>query len=311
VPVHARRRAAWAAGEQLLLPRLAARHGIDLLHSLGNFSPLRGGFRRVVTLHDLRHRRLPEAVPFVNRVATRVLLDAGARRSHRILTGSAASASDIETLLGIDARRIDTTAYGVAAPGAATPGAALRESLGLGDRRIVLSAGLRERHKNHARLVEALGLLEPAERPLLVICGRAGPDPDPLQAEVDARGLQDDVRLEGWLPSADLEGLYALADAVVHPSLFEGFGLPVLEAMRRGVPVACSDIPVLREVAGDDALRFDPGAAASIADALRRLHGDRALRERLREAGLHRAARYTWERTAHGTLASYELALRS
>jgi glycosyltransferase involved in cell wall biosynthesis len=116
------------------------------------------------------------------------------------------------------------------------------------------------------------------------------------------------VRFPHWVDQADLEGLYAAATAFVFPSLYEGFGLPVLEAMRRGVPVACSDRSSLPEVAGDAALLFDPGREEAIHSALVRLTADADLRARLSAAGPARAARFTWEATARGTVGSYERA---
>ena len=117
------------------------------------------------------------------------------------------------------------------------------------------------------------------------------------------------MRFVGWTSEADVEGLFALCRAFVFPSFYEGFGLPVLEAMARGVPVACSDRASLPEVAGDAALLFDPSDPAAIAAALERLLGDPDLAERLRAAGRERAAAFTWERTAQLTLATYERAL--
>ena len=113
------------------------------------------------------------------------------------------------------------------------------------------------------------------------------------------------MRFLGWISAAELEGLYAAASCFVFPSLAEGFGLPVLEAMARGVPVACSARGSLAEVAGDAALLFDPESEPAIADAIKTLLGDPALRERLRQAGRAQAARFTWSQTAEGTLASY------
>jgi len=112
-----------------------------------------------------------------------------------------------------------------------------------------------------------------------------------------------------WLDAADLEGLYAVATLVVFPSLHEGFGLPVLEAMVRGVPVACSDRSSLPEVAGDAALLFDPEDTGAIRAAIERLLADPAERERLIRRGRERAAGFTWERTAELTAATYERAL--
>jgi glycosyltransferase involved in cell wall biosynthesis len=114
-----------------------------------------------------------------------------------------------------------------------------------------------------------------------------------------------------WLPAADLEGLYRAASCVVFPSLYEGFGLPVLEAMARGVPVACSNRSSLPEVAGDAALAFDPEDVDAIRSAMESLLTDAALADRLREAGRERAALFTWERTAELTVASYRRALGS
>jgi glycosyltransferase involved in cell wall biosynthesis len=122
-------------------------------------------------------------------------------------------------------------------------------------------------------------------------------------------GLEGDVRFPSWVSAAELEGLWALAQAFVYPSLYEGFGLPVLEAMARGVPVACSNASSLPEVAGDAALLFDPHDQSAIAEALRRLLDDPALVESLGARGVARAREFTWERTARLTLDSYLRAL--
>jgi glycosyltransferase involved in cell wall biosynthesis len=121
--------------------------------------------------------------------------------------------------------------------------------------------------------------------------------------------VEAEVRFPGWLPRADVEGLWHACTAHVFPSFYEGFGLPVLEAMARGVPCACSDRASLPEVAGDAALLFDPADPAAIRAAIERLLGDAALRERLRSAGLARAAQFSWERCASETAAVYERAL--
>jgi glycosyltransferase involved in cell wall biosynthesis len=126
-----------------------------------------------------------------------------------------------------------------------------------------------------------------------------------LRARAAALGIAEDVRFPAWLSSAELEGLWAIARAFVFPSLYEGFGLPVLEAMARGVPVACSNASSLPEVAGDAALLFDPHDQAAIATAISRLLGDETLRARLQARGAARARQFTWERTARLTLESY------
>ena len=151
--------------------------------------------------------------------------------------------------------------------------------------------------------------MDAAERPSLVVPGYPTPHETELRQLAESLGIHGLVRFPQWLPLADLEGLYALADAVVFPSLYEGFGLPVLEAMARGVPVACSNRSSLPEVAGDAALLFDPEDVQAIRLAIERLLRDRELASRLRDAGPARAATFTWRRTAELTAACYERAL--
>jgi glycosyltransferase involved in cell wall biosynthesis len=121
--------------------------------------------------------------------------------------------------------------------------------------------------------------------------------------------LDDDVRWLGWIDQADLEGLYACSELLVFPSLYEGFGLPVLEALLRGLPVACSDRGSLAEIAGDAALIFDPEDPAAIAAAVRELHDHAELRTRLMDAGRAQAARYTWSACAAGYVRSFQRTL--
>ena len=163
---------------------------------------------------------------------------------------------------------------------------------------MLLSLSAKRPHKNLLALIGALARIPAQRRPLLVLPGYATWHEAELRARAASLGVAGDVRFEGWLAAAELEGLWALADAFVFPSLYEGFGLPVLEAMARGVPVACADASSLPEVAGDAALLFDPHAESEIAAAIERLLGDAALAAQLRAKGLARARQFTWERTA-------------
>ena len=146
---------------------------------------------------------------------------------------------------------------------------------------------------------------------MLVIPGYHTAHENELRARASELGLVDDVRLLGWIEPAELEGLYAAAACFVFPSLIEGFGLPVLEAMSRGVPVACSGRGSLAEVAGDAALIFDPESESEIAAAIERLVTDRDEAARLRTAGRARAARFSWSATAAGTMAAYRRVLNA
>lgn len=310
VPVEARRRSAWVRGEQQLLPGLAARAGVDLLHSLANTGPVRGRFRRVVTVHDLIHRVHPEAHFGQIAGAMRWLVLFAARRSDRLIVPSEATRRDVATMLSIAAERIDVVAQGVAPPARLAPDpAGLRKRLRLGERRVVLSVAAMRPHKNLARLIDALALIPAERRPLLVLAGYPTPHEVELRDRAGQLGIASEVRFPGWVSAADLEALYETAAAFAFPSLYEGFGLPVLEAMARGLPVACSDRGSLAEVAGGAARRFDPERPEQIATAIEALLDDRAEAGRLRAAGLERAARFTWAATARGTLASYERAL--
>ncbi len=307
VPVTARRRTEWVRGEQQILPRLAARAGCHLVHSLASTAPLWGRFRRVVTIHDLNYRLVPEAHLGRLGLGMRVLVPAGAHRSDRIIVDSESTRQDLLRSYRLDAARIDTVALGVRPASAATPTPEreLRARHDLGERALVLCVSAQRPHKNLLRLVEALAALAAEERPILMIVGYETPYGREVAQRAATLGLAADVRLVGWVGDDELEGLYAFAAAFVFPSLYEGFGLPVLEAMARGVPVATTDRGSLPEVAGDAALTFDPLAPEAIAAALRRLLTDAALAERLREAGRARAAQFSWAETAHGTLAAY------
>ena len=166
-------------------------------------------------------------------------------------------------------------------------------------------------HKNLLALVGAFARIPSERRPVLVLPGYPTWHEAELRARAAQLGVLADVRFEGWLGEEEVEGLWGLADAFVYPSLYEGFGLPVLEAMARGVPVACADTSSLPEVAGDAALLFDPRSESAIAQAIERLLGDASLARDLRERGLARAREFSWERTARLTLDSYARALGS
>lgn len=306
VPVHARNRVEWVRGEQQHLPRLAKREGVDLVHSLGSTGPAYGSFKRVVTIHDLIYKRFPEAHGGIRAYGMRVLVPLAAHRSQRVIADSQATKDDLVELLHLKAGKVDVVPL-AAQPRKAepTPERELRERLELGDRRIALSNSAKRAHKNLMRLLEAHALLDAAERPLLVLPGYATDHEQELRDRAAALGISDDVRFLGWISAADLEGLYAAADVFVFPSLYEGFGLPVLEAMERGAPVACSGRSSLAEVAGDAARLFDAEDARAIADAMRAILQDPQEADRLRAAGKTQAAKFSWERTARGCLESY------
>jgi glycosyltransferase involved in cell wall biosynthesis len=320
VPVRASNRLEWVRGEQALLPVAARRAGVDVLHSLASTAPGWGRFARVTTIYDLIYRRFPDAHAGILDLGMRVLVPLAARRSRRLIVSSASTRRDLVELLGIDERRIDLVPLGVARVGGAggpvsaagaeaLDEAQTRARFDLGERRVLLSLSAKRPHKNLAALLGALAMIEAERRPVLVLAGYHTDYEAELRERARSLGLEDDVRFEGWLSASEVEGLWALTEAFVFPSLYEGFGLPVLEAMARGVAVACADASSLPEVAGEAAILFDPGDERAIAAAITRLLEDPRERERLRVAGRAQAARFTWERAAQGTLASYRRAL--
>jgi glycosyltransferase involved in cell wall biosynthesis len=311
VPVSAVSRARRVLAEQAALPPAARRAGIHLLHNLFSTAPVAPGVPQVTTILDLIYRRFPEAHSGVRSLGMRMLVPLSARRSARIIAISEATRSDVVSFLRVDPSRVDVTylAPGLSDAVEPVPERELRERHSLGDAPIVLSVSAHRPHKNIERLVDAVAALE---RPaVLVVPGYGTEWEDELAAHVRRRGVEQRVRLIGWLGDAELEGFYAASTCLAFPSLAEGFGLPVLEALGRGLPVACSNAASLPEVAGDAALYFDPLDVPAMTGAIDRLLTDDDLRRRLAAAGLEQAARFTWRRTAEGTLRSYDRALEA
>jgi glycosyltransferase involved in cell wall biosynthesis len=305
IPVRAAVKPLRIAAELTLLPAAARHHGVQVLHSLGTTAPFTGRFERVTTVHDLIYDHFPGAFPAPARLGLKLVVPIGARRSTRVQVSSHATKDEVVERFRLPADRVDVVHLGLGMRDVADPApeADLRERLGLADARVVLSVNAALPHKNLERLIRALRDV-PA---VLVLVGHAGRTSDALRALAAELGV--DVRLTGWLEDRELEGLYRLADAFVYPSLYEGFGMPVLEAMRRGVPVACSNATSLPEVAGDAALLFDPTDVGAIAAAARTLLDDRERAAELVRRGRERAAGFGWDRTARAALASYDAAL--
>lgn len=284
-------RVAWARGELFSVSRAARRQHADLVHCPANFGPLRSTVPVVLTVHDLLAFRHPEYVPGTHSRILRTMIRAAARTARRIITVSRASRDDIVTFLGVPPERVVVTPLAGSAPTDAAPSPRRDDQL--------LAVGNRMPHKGFEVLLEALARIDPAQRPSLVVTGSHGDDP--LAPVVERLGLGDHVDLRGWLSRAELDRLYAESAALVFPTRFEGFGLPPLEAMARGCPVIVSDLPVMREVAGDAAVYVDPADPAAIAGAISAVLGSASERERMSQAGLARAAQFSWGLTAAAT----------
>ncbi len=300
--------------EQGLQPWVIRRERLHLLHALAYVTPVIAPCPTVVTVHDLSFVRYPEAFRPLNRLYLRVMTRRSVFRARRIITDSRSTQNDLVTLWGVSADRISVVPIGVEGDYRPAPAAeveAFRRHRGLPDR-FVLYLGTLEPRKNvtaaiaaFARWVQATG----DRKTWLVVAGAKGWYYQTVFARVQALGLADRVLFPGYVPAAELPAWYRAAEVFVYPSLYEGFGLPPLEAMACGTPVITSNTSSLPEVVGDAALLVDPYDVEAIAEALARLLEDEELRQRLREAGLARARQFSWERTARETLAAYRLAL--
>jgi glycosyltransferase involved in cell wall biosynthesis len=298
-------------GQVLGIPAVAARRRLDLVHSLANGGPpLTLGARKVVTLLDLIWLHQGEQWDSARAVRSmEVFVRVSARVAHRLITISHAARHDLVSTLGLDPRKIDVAPLGVRPPTvAAADPSAIRERLKLGEAPVVLCVAQKRPYKNLGALIRALPDLE-TEGAILVLPGSETEHERELRRLADDLGVSDRVRFLDWVSGEDLEALYRTATCFVLPSLVEGFGLPVLEAMARDVPVACSDRPALPEVAGDAALIFDALDQAAVNEAIRRLIRDPELRARLIERGRERVRQFSWRRTAEETLASYRRTL--
>jgi glycosyltransferase involved in cell wall biosynthesis len=257
----------------------------------------------VVTFHDVTFLRM-QTFSRVTTLGMRETIVRPARKADALITGSAAARDEICALLGMDPVRFAVVPHGPGRPiGPVGDAQALARQLELEGRRVAVCVGAKRPHKNQELLVRAARELPEAW--VVVLAGHPEPYDAELRELAAAERVADRVRFVDYLPDEELEALWSIAAVAALPTLGEGFGLPVLEAMRRGVPVACSDIPVLREVAGEDARYFDPHDPASAGAAIVAAAGD----ERLGAAGRERAERFSWRTAAEGTFEAYERAV--
>jgi glycosyltransferase involved in cell wall biosynthesis len=280
---------------QLRLPRELWRRRPDLFFAPSHVVPFLTPGPALTVVHDLAFERFPAAYSRGAREYLRLTTRWAERRCSRLLTVSHATAEDLVQVHGVRRERLTVVPLGGGEPpvSSLTPEAAQRRLVELGiDRPFVLHVGRVEVRKNQVTALQAVE----RQPDLLLAC--AGPVADAAMA---ARLQSPRCRLLGRVAEADLEALYACAEALVFPSLYEGFGLPVLEAMRRGLPVVTAAVSSLPEVGGDAAVYVDdPRDAEAVSQAIERAIGERA---RLQELGFVQAAKFTWDRTAAGVAA--------
>lgn len=292
--------------EQTELPRLIRSLRPDLAHLPYNVRPYRPGLPNLLTLYDAIPRRYPAYYPRRTRWLIELLQRLAIRSAGAFVAISAATARDFRHFYRVPAERITLTPLAADPIFCPQPPDAISETrrrLALPER-YLLYLGSNQPHKNLTALLAAWSILiAQAPRPVLVIAGAWDPQhPESLQK---AAPLGASVRFMRNVSAVDLPALYAGAECFVFPSLYEGFGLPVLEAMACGTPVACSHASSLPEVTGDAAFLFDPTRPEAIASALDRLLADPGLRADLSRRGQSQAATFSWQRTAAATLSAY------
>jgi len=296
--------------EQAVQPWVVRRSGVDLLHGPALVGPLLGGRPFVVTVHDMSYYYYPEAFRAANRSYLQLLGQRSVRRARRVIAVSQSTKDDLIKHYGLPAARVDVVYHGVDEAFRPLPAgevAAFRARQSLPER-FLLFVGTLEPRKNVVRLVEAYARLPQPCPPLMLVGGR-GWYYEEVFRRVEELGLADRVHLAGYVPAADLPYWYNAAEVLVYPSLYEGFGLPPLEAMACGTPVISSTASSLPEVVGDAGLLVDPSDVDALAAAMEQVLADAGLRERMRAAGLERAQRFTWHRAARQTVDSYRRAL--
>ena len=298
------------AGQWVLLPLLALRHRLDVLHGLANVSPpLHPGVAAVVTVPDVIWMRFPGTMTPRATTGFKLVTPPAVRAAERVITLSHAAKGDLVELLRVPPDKIDVIHLGVRQPGGvpATPEGELRRRFAIGDRPVILCVAPKREHKNLAGLLSAVSHLRD-QTAVVALLGATTEHERHLRDEAQRLGVAERVLFLPWLPDADLEGLYAIARCCVLPSFAEGFGLPVIEAMARQVPVAASNTSALPEVAGGAALLFDPHDPTEIAARIDALLDDDDIRGSVRARGLDRARALTWEATARATVAVYRRA---
>jgi glycosyltransferase involved in cell wall biosynthesis len=298
-----------------MVPLQARRLGLDVVHDPTGVTPFlfgAGGARSVVTVHDVFTWSCPGHSTLLDTLIYRHWLPRVLPGVDAVITVSQASRNDIIRFLGIPAPKVWVVYEGVSLryrPSSQEEIAGIQSRYSL-PHGYLLFVGSVERRKNLPRLLPAYARLrQGGETRPLVVAGVKRGGVDKIGALLQDLDLRPHVLFTGYIPEADLPALYRGADLFVFPSLYEGFGLPPLEAMACGTPVVCSNAASLPEVVGDAAITVDPYDVEGLAEAMRRVLGDAALREELREKGLARARQFTWERTARETVAVYRQVL--
>jgi len=288
---------------------------LDLLHGLAYALPIWGNTPSIVTVHDLTFMLFPQAFPSYRRRYLTWMTRNSCQRARAVITDSAATAQDVQRLLAVPEEKIHVVYTGIDERFRPLPREeveAYRRQRGW-PQQFILMLGTLEPRKNHILLIQAYQrYLHQARTPLpLLIGGGEGWQFQQIFQSVDAAGLEKDVKFLGFVPWEDMPWLYNAATLFIYPSRYEGFGLPVAEAMRCGTPVITSNVSSLPEVAGNAALTIDPNDPETLAAAMLLLLEKEPERQQImREAGLIQAAKFSWQNTASQTAQVYARVLQ-
>ncbi len=297
--------------EHLVVPRIAAREGAELLHEPHYTLPLGWRGRSVVTIHDLIHIRFPHFHPPGAALYARAIAGHAARRARVVLVPSQHTRSEVVELLGVPESKVRVTLEAPTPGLARAPEDQVASYLVSRDLppRYLLYVGARKAHKNLQLVLRALAWIPAGERPSLVLSGDRWTAGDPLERLSRSLGIERSIHFAGNPTTEELARLYSGASLYVQPSLAEGFGLPPLEAMACETPVLSSDRGSLPEVLGDAACLMSPESPEAWSEAIERLRRNGQERARLIEAGRARAATFSYERTAAATFEAYREAM--
>ncbi len=301
-------RIAW---EQAVGPRALRRARIDVAHAPVNVGPIFSPAPSVVTVHDLSFLHYPEQYPGMKQRYLNLLTRLSVERADRVIAVSESTRQDVLRFYRVASERVATVPNGLDPSFRRIEDretlAAFRARHGL-PTCFILFVGTLQPRKNLVGLLRAYARLLPRLDVPLVVVGAKGWLYEGVFQEARALGVSERVVFAGYAPPEDLPLWYAAASVFVYPSLYEGFGLPVIEAMACGTPVVTSNTSSLPEVAGEAALLVDPTDPDALAEAIERALTDEALRWELKERGYERARRFNWERTARETVAVYRAA---
>jgi alpha-1,3-rhamnosyl/mannosyltransferase len=310
-PVTGARKPARVAIEATWLARQARTNGIDLVHHMGG-NMLRTRPPGMVTIHDLQPFAHPRNFSRLKQVYLRSTVPRAVRQAVIVVTLTEHTRHDVVDRMGVSPDRIFVVPPGIArgdSPRNAEDEARVRNAYALGDRPYFIYPTITYPHKNHLTLVRAFAELAAREPdPLLMLPAGAAGAEAALQSEIDALRIRSRIRRPGRIPRRDLDVLIDGATALAFPSSYEGFGIPVLEAMSRRCPVIASTATALPEVVGDAGLLVDPDDTDGWADAMQRMLDEPNLRSELAERGYARAGEFSWERSVEALRAAYDVA---